>query len=69
MFIFTVLSFFISKLLFIKLALKDIFHISNKLKNIDLNNITKIKLDKEWWKIIIDLDEKYLIIKDNWIWI
>jgi len=45
LFIFTVLSFFISKLLFIKLALKDIFYISNKLKNIDLNNVTKIELD------------------------
>ncbi len=45
LFIFTILSYFISKVLFIKFALKDIFYISNKLKKIDLNNITKIKLD------------------------
>lgn len=41
----TILSYFISKFLFIRYALKDIFVISDRLKNIDLNNIKKINLD------------------------
>ncbi len=44
LFIFTILSFIISKLLFTKLALKDIFYISKKLKDIDLNHVEKIDL-------------------------
>lgn len=43
--IFTLISFFLSKKLFIKLALKDIFYISKKLKKIDLNDIKNINLD------------------------
>ncbi len=43
--IFTLLSYIISKKLFIRFALKDVFYISKKLKNIDLNNIKKIHID------------------------
>ncbi len=43
--LFTLVSYIISKKLFIKLALKDIFYISKELKNINLNNIKKIKLN------------------------
>jgi len=43
--IFTIFSFGISKYLFIRFALKDVFYISSQLKNIDLNNIKKIDID------------------------
>lgn len=55
--IFTFLSFFISKFLFIRFALKDVFIITKKLKNIDLENIKNIDntLQKQ--------DEIYTIIE------
>ncbi len=67
--IFTFLSYFISKKIFIKIALKDIFYISDKIKKIDLNNIKKIKVDLEKndeINIIVDSINNFLeIIEKN----
>jgi len=45
--ILTFLSFFISKTIFVKIALKDIYSISEQLKNIDLNHIKKLNISLE----------------------
>ena len=42
--IFVILSYFLSKFLFSKLILKDIYEISDKIKNIDLENIKKFEI-------------------------
>lgn len=62
-------SFFISKELFIKLALKDIFEITEKLKNIDLNNIEIIDLnlrkDDEIYEIVNSINKFLNLIQKN----
>lgn len=67
--IFTFLSFFISKFLFIKFALKDIFIISKKLKNIDLENIKNIdntlQKQDEIYTIIESINTFLTIIDQN----
>lgn len=69
LFIFSILSFFISKFLFIKLALKKIYYISDELKKIDLNNIKKINLDTvkgdEVGMIILSINNFLEIIEKN----
>lgn len=44
LFVFTILSYFVSKLLFIRFALKDVFFITRKLKNMNLETLEKIDL-------------------------
>ena len=65
---FTFLSYIVSKKLFIKLALKDIFKISDELKNINLNKIEKLKnnLQKDdEINIIVDSLNNFLSIIDK----
>jgi len=67
--VFTILSYIVSKKLFIKLALKDIFKISNELKNINLNKIEKLKInlhnDDEINTIVNSLNNFLSIIDKN----
>ncbi len=68
LFLWTIISYFISKFLFIKYSLKDIFLVSDKLQNIDLNNIKKINLDipeDDEINIIIFSINKFLEIIDR----
>lgn len=44
LFVFTLLSYFLSKFLFIRFALKDVFFITRKLKNMNLETLEKINL-------------------------
>lgn len=66
---FSILSFFISKFLFIRFALKDIFDITNKLRNIDLENIKKIniplKKGDEIYEIINSINKFLTLIEEN----
>ena len=67
--VFTILSYIVSKKLFIKLALKDIFKISNELKDINLNKIEKLKInlhnDDEINTIVNSLNNFLSIIDKN----
>jgi len=47
LFFVTFLSYFLSKILFSKLILKDIYFISKELKNLDINKIKKINIDNK----------------------
>ncbi|MDD5769439.1 MAG: HAMP domain-containing sensor histidine kinase [Candidatus Gracilibacteria bacterium] len=66
---FGIFSFFISKYLFIKFALKDIFLLVKKIQEIDLNNIKKINLnlkqDDEIYEIINNINRFLELIKEN----
>jgi len=65
----TFFSYLLSKYIFSKIILKDIIYISDKLKNSDLNNIEKIKLDlnkKDEINIIVNKVNDFLdIIEQN----
>ncbi len=67
--IFVIFSFFISKYLFLKFALNDIFLITNKLKNINLENIKKFDIEleenDEIYEIIASINKFLDLIDEN----
>lgn len=66
LFLFTLLSFFISKFLFINLAFRDLFLVSDELKLINLNKIKSLNLtENEEINVIINSINSFLDIIDK----